>query len=374
MGIPFVDLKAQYQRIKPEIDATIQDVVSNTAFIGGKKLKEFEVAFAEFCGAKHAIGVGNGTDALEIALKGLGVGDGDEVITVSHSFIATSEAIKQVGGQVRFVDIDPRTYTLDPDKLAAAITPRTKVIIPVHLYGQPADMQRIMQIAEQHGIKVLEDSAQAHGAVYQGQRPGTLGHIAAFSFYPGKNLGAYGDGGAIVTNDDELAKFCRMYANHGRLTKYEHEFEGVNSRLDGLQAAILNVKVKYLDGWNAERRQAAAWYDELLTPLSPTVTIPHVQAETSPVYHLYVIQVPERDALLERLSAAGISGGVHYPVPLHEQPAYRHLNHAPEDFPITHAVARNIVSLPMFPEITREQVEAVVAVVAQHVEALPVKA
>ena len=369
-GIPFVDLKAQYRRIQPEIDAAMQDVVENTAFIGGQRVKDFEAAFAEFCGVTFAIGVGNGTDALSVALRALGVGPGDEVITVSHTFIATAEAISTVGATPVFAEIDARRYTLDPAKLEALITEKTKAILPVHLYGQIADMDGIMAIAEAHGLKVLEDAAQAHGATYKGKRAGSIGHAATFSFYPGKNLGAYGDAGAVVTDDEDVAKYARMYANHGRLTKYEHEFEGVNSRMDGLQAAVLGTKLPHLDEWNEERRRAATWYDELLAPLSQHVTTPYIAPECESVYHLYVIQVPERDDLLTRLKDAGISGGIHYPVPLHEQPAYRHMQHSPEDFPVTHEVAANIVSLPMFPEITQEQCQAVARVVAEHVRAV----
>jgi dTDP-4-amino-4,6-dideoxygalactose transaminase len=365
--IPFVDLKAQYQRIQPEIDAAMQDVVSNTAFIGGQHIKDFEAAFAEYCGVKFAIGVGNGTDALSIALRAMGVGPGDEVITVSHTFIATSEAISQIGATVKFADIDPRRYTLDPSKLEAVITEKTKAILPVHLYGQIADMDAIIRIADQHGLQVLEDAAQAHGATYKGKRAGSMGHAATFSFYPGKNLGAYGDAGAVVTGDEGIAEYARMYANHGRFSKYEHEFEGVNSRMDGLQAAVLGTKLPHLDEWNEERRRAATWYDELLAPLSQHVVTPYVAPGSEAVFHLYVVQVPERDALLARMKDAGISGGIHYPIPLHEQPAYRHLNLAPEDFPVTHQVAANIVSLPMFPEITQEQCEAVARVVAEHI-------
>lgn len=369
-SIPFVDLKAQYQSIKPEIDAAIAQIIENTAFIGGQKLRDFEAAFAQFCGVKHVVGVGNGTDALIVGLKTMGIGKGDEVITTPHTFIATSEAITQAGATVKFVDIDPRTYNLDPKALAAAITPKTKAIMPVHLYGQPADMTPIMDIAQQHNLLVIEDAAQAHGARYKGRRTGTLGHAAAFSFYPGKNLGAYGDAGAFVTDNDDWAKFARMYANHGRLSKYEHEFEAVNSRLDGMQAAILAAKLPHLDEWNAKRRQAALWYDELLAPLSEHVVTPYVLPDTEPVFHLYVIQVPKREKLLERMKAAGIEGGIHYPVPLHQQPAYRYMGHKPEDFPVTQRVATNIVSLPMFPEITQSQVERVAQVVAEHINAL----
>jgi len=369
-SVPFVDLKAQYARIKPEMDAALQDVIANTAFIGGKKLKEFEAAFAAYCGVKHVIGVGNGTDALTIALKAMGVGAGDEVITVPNTFIATGEAITNAGASVKFVDIDARTYNMDATRLEAAITEKTKAVLPVHLYGQMADMDAIMAVAQKHKLLVLEDCAQAVGASYKGKKAGSIGDMAAFSFYPGKNLGAYGDGGAVLTNNDDFAKYARMYANHGRLTKYEHEFEGVNSRLDGLQAAVLGVKLSYIDTWNAERRQAAEWYDELLAPLSQQVLTPYVSPDSEAVFHLYVIQVPARDKLLERMKANGVDGGIHYPVPLHKQPAYRYMGHAPEDFAQSNAIAERIVSLPMFPEITREQCTQVARVVAEHVREL----
>jgi len=368
-NIPFVDLKAQYQRIKPEIDAAITEVVDNTAFIGGQKLRDLETAFAEFCTTSHAIGVGNGTDALMVALKAMGIEKGDEVITTPHTFIATSESITHVGAKLVFVDIDPQTYNIDPAKIEAAITDKTKAIVPVHLYGQMADMDAIMAIADAHNLLVLEDAAQAVGANYKGKKAGSIGHMGTFSFYPGKNLGAYGDAGMIVTNNEGYAKFSKMYANHGRLTKYEHEFEAVNSRLDGLQAAILGAKLPHITTWNNERRQVAAWYNDLLTPLGDIVQLPHELPNSEAVYHLYVIQLPERDALLTKLKDNGISGGIHYPVPLHEQPAYQYMGHKPEDFPITHAAANRIVSLPMFPEMTHAQCERVAAVVADHVKA-----
>ncbi|MFP4322057.1 MAG: DegT/DnrJ/EryC1/StrS family aminotransferase [Anaerolineales bacterium] len=370
MTIPFVDLKAQYRRIQAEIDAAIKTVVDNTAFIGGQTVKDFEADFAAYCGLPHVVGVGSGTAALMLGLKALGIGRDDEVITASHTFIATAEAITHVGARLVFVDIDPKTYLIDPAKVEAAITPRTKAILPVHLYGQMADMAALMEIAQRHNLVVLEDAAQAHGARFNGQIAGSAGHMGAFSFYPGKNLGAYGDAGAIMTADEAVARFCRMYANHGRMTKYEHEFEGVSSRLDGLQAAVLRAKLPHIDTWNADRRRAAAWYDELLAPLAEQVTTPYVAPGAEHVYHLYVIQVPQRDALLARLKENGIAGGIHYPVPLHEQPAYAYLNHVPEDFPVTHALAQNIVSLPMFPELTQDQCAQVAEVVAAHVEAL----
>src|SRR5262245_53332412 len=260
MKIPLVDLNAQYECIKDEIDTAIQGVLATSAFIGGPYVKAFEEAFAKFCEVKHCIGVGNGTDALFISLKGLGIGAGDEVITAANSFIATSEAITATGAQVVFCDIDPKTYNIDVNLIEEKITPRTKAIIPVHLYGQPADMHPILELARRYGLKIIEDAAQAHGARYKGQRIGSLGDVACFSFYPGKNLGAYGDAGAIVTNDDELALKIKMFANHGRVEKYDHQIEGVNSRLDSLQAAILSVKLKYLKAWTESRRQLASLY------------------------------------------------------------------------------------------------------------------
>ena len=289
MKIPLVDLKAQYERIKDEINAAIQEVIATSAFIGGPYVRAFEEAFAKFCGVKHCIGVGNGTDALFIALKSLGIGAGDEVITASNSFIATSEVITMTGAQVVFCDIDPKTYNIDVSQIEAKIAPQTKAIIPVHLYGQPADMDPLLELACRYGLKIVEDAAQAHGARYKGQMVGSLGDAACFSFYPGKNLGAYGDGGAIVTNDDELALKIRMFANHGRVDKYDHKIEGMNSRLDGLQAAILSVKLKYLEEWTEARRQLAYLYNNLLAD-SEIVTPVEIENARS-VYHLYVVRL-----------------------------------------------------------------------------------
>jgi len=285
--IPFVDLKAQYDGIKEEIDKAISDVISKTAFVGGPFLESFEKSFASFCGVKNCVGVGNGTDALYIALRALGIGPGDEVITVANSFIATSEAITMTGARVVFVDINPRTYNIDVTKIEEKVTPRTKAIIPVHLYGQPADVDPIIAIAKKHGLKIVEDAAQGHGGLYKGRRIGSIGDLACFSFYPGKNLGAYGDGGAVVTNDDALADKVRMIANHGRMEKYNHKLEGVNSRLDGLQAAILDVKLRHLPAWTDGRRRNAALYNDYLagSGVVTPVEIPDVTA----VYHLYVV-------------------------------------------------------------------------------------
>lgn len=355
--IPFVDLNAQYLSIKDDIDAVLQRVILDSAFIGGKFVKSFEDSFAEYVGVKHCIGVGNGTDAIAVALRALGVGPGDEVITVANSFIATSEAITMAGARVVFVDCDPATYNIDISKIEAAINPKTKAIIPVHLYGRPADMFQIMKLAGHHGLYVVEDAAQAHGAVIDGQRIGTFGHLACFSFYPGKNLGAYGDGGAIVTTDDDLAQRCRMIANHGRFEKYDHALEGINSRLDGMQAAVLTVKLKHLEEWTEKRRKAAALYSELLQ--SCHVVLPTETSDMRSVYHLYVIKVENRQHIQDGLAAAGISTGIHYPIALPNLEAYRYLGHTPGDFPVATQNSGEILSLPMFPELTPEQIECV---------------
>lgn len=357
MNIQFVDLNAQYETIKDDIESAIKDVISRTAFIGGKYLKTFEESFAEFCGVKHCIGVGNGTDSLFIALKTLGIGAGDEVITVANSFIATSEAITQTGAKVVFADINPQTYNIDTQKIEEKITNRTKAIIPVHLYGQPADMDPILALAKKYNLKIVEDAAQAHGAKYKGKTIGSLGDVASFSFYPGKNLGAYGDGGAIVTNNDLLAKKARMFANHGRIDKYDHEIEGVNSRLDGLQAAILSVKLKHLDTWSEARRRNAYLYNECLKG-SGLVT-PVEIADVKAVYHLYVVRTKKelRQKLQEHLNSKGISTGIHYPIALPNLKAYAHLNHTREDFPEAAKASEEIVSLPMYPELSEGQIQ-----------------
>jgi dTDP-4-amino-4,6-dideoxygalactose transaminase len=356
MQIPFVDLKSQYDSIKEEIDNAISTVISKTAFIGGSHLKNFEEAFAGFCNVKHCIGVGNGTDALFIALKSLGIGHGDEVITVANSFIATSEAITMTGAKVVFVDINPRTYNIDTNKIEAKLTPKTKAIIPVHLYGQPADMDPILSIAKKYKLKIVEDAAQAHGAIYKGKRIGSIGDIACFSFYPGKNLGAYGDGGAIVTNNDELALKARMIANHGRIDKYDHEIEGINSRLDGLQAAILSVKLKHLPDWTEARRRNAYCYNKYLAD-SGLITPVEIDDVTA-VYHLYVVLVKKesRQKFQAHLQSKGISTGIHYPIALPNLKAYAYLDHSGKDFPEATKISQEIVSLPMFPELDESQI------------------
>ncbi|MBU0543814.1 MAG: DegT/DnrJ/EryC1/StrS family aminotransferase [Proteobacteria bacterium] len=368
MQIPFVDLKSQYESIKAEIDGAISTVISKTAFIGGSHLNDFEEAFAKFCNVKHCIGVGNGTDAIFIALKALGIGPGDEVITVANSFIATSEAITMAGAKVAFVDIDPKTYNIDANKLSqylehrfspnpSPLNPKPSAIIPVHLYGQPADMDPILALVRKYNLKVVEDCAQAHGAVYKGRKIGSIGDMACFSFYPGKNLGAYGDGGAIVTNNDEAANKARMIANHGRIGKYDHEIEGVNSRLDGLQAAILLAKLKHLPAWTDARRKNAYLYNKYLA--STGLVTPVEIADVTAVYHLYVVRIKKelREKLQSHLSSKGVSTGIHYPIALPNLLAYKYLGHSEKDFPEATKVSHEIVSLPMFPELTETQIK-----------------
>lgn len=350
--IPLVDLKAQYDSIQVEIDAAIQAVIRRSAFIGGEEVQRFEAEFAAYCETRACVGVGNGTDALYLALRALGIGPGDEVITVAHTFMATAEAISLTGAKPVFVDIQEETLLMDPNLLEAAITPRTRAIIPVHLYGQPCQMDRILEIARRHDLKVIEDAAQAHGARWRGRRVGSFGDVACFSFYPGKNLGAYGDGGAVVSQNEDLIRRIRMLADHGRQEKYLHEIQGVNSRLDGLQAAILRVKLRYLDTWNAARRRHASYYLEALRGCGMTLPVVHPDAES--VWHLFVVRVPERERFQTWLKERGIDTGIHYPVPLHQQPAYRPLKIPAGTLPITEKVAKEVVSLPMYAELTEK--------------------
>ena len=359
MKVPFLDLKAQYNSIKDEMDIAIINIIENTAFVGGKALLDFNQSFANFIDTKHAIGVGNGTDAIEIALMALGVQDGDEVIVPANSFIATSEAVTSAGGKVIFVDCLDEYYSIDSTKIEEKITSKTKIIIVVHLYGQPADMDSISEIAKKYNLKILEDSAQAHGAVYKGKKVGSIGDIATFSFYPGKNLGAYGDGGAIVTNDDDLAKKCKMIANHGRIEKYNHEFEGRNSRLDGLQAAVLSVKLNHISKWNQDRRRVAELYRNGLSGIKEVI-LPKQFNETESVYHLFVIQVENREKLVPYLKEKGISTGIHYPIGLPFLKAYAYMNHTKEDFPITFKNQSRLLSLPIYPEMTEEMIYYVI--------------
>ncbi len=363
MNVPFVDLRAQYASIKEEVRAAMDQVLENTNFILGQPVADFEKAFATFCECRCAVGVASGVDAIKLALRALNIGPGDEVITAANTFIATALAVSAVGAKPVLVDIDPATYNLDPALLESAITPRTKAILPVHLYGQPADMEAIAAIARRHGLRVVEDACQAHGARYRGHRVGSLSDIAAFSFYPGKNLGAYGDGGAVVTNDPALADRVASLRNYGSRVKYYHDELGENSRLDTLQAAVLNVKLRYLDDWNRQRRATAARYTAAFAGL-PELTVPATLAATEPVYHLYVIRHRRRDALSEYLKQHGIATIIHYPVPIHLQKAYLSLGLAPGAFPHTERAANEILSLPMFAELTTQQGEHVARAIA----------
>jgi dTDP-4-amino-4,6-dideoxygalactose transaminase len=367
-NIPLVGLFDQYQTIKPEIDAAIENIVTRSAFVGGDEVRNFETEFAAFCEAKACVGVGNGTDAIYLTLRAMGIGQGDEVITVAHTFIATSEAISMTGARPVFVDIKEDTMLMDPALLERAITPRTKAIVPVHLYGQPCDMDAIMAVAERHGLKVIEDAAQAHGARWRGRRAGSIGDAGCFSFYPGKNLGAFGDAGAVVSQDEELIERIRMLANHGRLEKYTHKMEGVNSRLDGLQAAILRVKLRHLDDWNESRRRHADFYFETLS--GNDLRMPMVDEKTLPVWHLFVVRVADREVFQQKLKDEGIATGVHYPVPLHLQPACQYLEIPLGSLPVTEEVSGEVVSLPMYPELTSAQLETIVnAITMTHVNA-----
>jgi len=351
--IPFVDLQAQYQSIKPEIDAAIADVIAQSAYIRGPHVEKFEQAWAAALGIKHCVSCANGTDALYITMRGLGLKQGDEVITTAHSWIATTETITQAGGRVVFCDTDPVTFNIDPKLIEAKVTSRTVGIIPVHLYGQPADMDAVMAIAKKHKLWVIEDCAQAHLARYKGTLVGTFGNAAIFSFYPGKNLGAYGDAGCIVTNDDRLADWTATFARHGG--KGDHIIEGINSRMDGLQAAILNVKLPHLVAWTEARRRVASRYDKLLSGVGDVVT-PKIAHDCDHVYHLYVIRTEMRDALRKHLTEAGVATVLNYPKALPFYPAYAYLGHKPADFPVAYANQSRILSLPIFPEMTDEMI------------------
>ena len=373
MPIPFLNLKPQHQALKKEIMSALEEVLDSTAFAGGPFVAKFEEEFAAYCHTKHAVGVGNGTDALWFALLALGIGPGDEVITVPHTFIATAEAITYCGAKPVFVDIDEATCTMDPRLIEKAITPRTKAIVPVHLYGQMADMDPIMEIARKHGLYVVEDACQAHGAEYKGRTAGSIGDAGCFSFYPGKNLGACGEAGAVVTNSAELRAKIAMFRDHGQAKKYFHSVVGWNGRMDGFQGAILSIKLKHLPAWTEARRAHAALYNELLANTHGVMT-PIEAKDGKHVYHLYVIRVNDRDRLIAELAEQGITCGIHYPQPLHLQEAYRNLGYAQAAFPVAERVASEIVSLPMYPELTREEIEAVAGAVKASVTVNPEKA
>jgi dTDP-4-amino-4,6-dideoxygalactose transaminase len=364
MKVPFLDLKAQYETLKAEILAEIQKVLESTAFAGGPFVRGFEDAFAVFCECKQAVGVGNGTDALWAALVALGVGPGDEVITVPNTFIATVEAISFCGAKPVFVDIEQKTYNMDPTLLELAITPRTKAVIPVHLFGHMADMDPIMRVAKQYNLFVIEDASQAHGAEYKSRKAGSIGDIGCFSFYPGKNLGAYGEAGAVVTNNSALAEKVRMFRDHGQSKKYYHDIIGWNARMDGIQGAVLNVKLKYLPGWTEARRTNAALYNKMISTVAGIKT-PIESEKAKHVYHIYPILVRNREELITHLDKRGISSGIHYPVPVHLTDAYKFLGHKKGDFPVAEQCADKLVSLPMYPELTKDQIKYVVDSIAE---------
>ncbi len=359
--IPLVDVAAHNAALREELDAAVAEIVSTSQFIGGAVVDAFAEQFAGYCGVRRTIPCGNGTEALRLAIMGvLGEGDGvAEVITVSHTFGATVEAIASARYKPVMVDVDPGTYVMDLDQLDAHRTERTVAVVPVHLYGRMVDMPRLRAWADRFGLAVIEDAAQAHGAKFEGVGPGQLGDAASFSFFPGKNLGAWGDAGAVICNDEEIANRIAQLSDHGRSDKFTHVSVGSNSRMDAIQAAVLSVKLRHLDEWNMARKRAARWYDELLASENECVR-PASKAGVDHVYHLYVIQVANRDRIRTALREAGIATGVHYPIPVHEQPVYRHLAPGPDSLPVTHDLCKRILSLPMYPQITRAQVERVV--------------
>jgi dTDP-4-amino-4,6-dideoxygalactose transaminase len=360
--VPFVDLKQQYTSIKSEVDAAIAHVIENTSFILGPQVRAFETAFAQYTGGRACIAVNSGTAALQLALMAVGIGAGDEVIVPSFTFFATAEAVSVLGATPVFVDVDPLSYTVTAATIERAITSRTRAIIPVHLYGQAADLDPILELASKHNLRVIEDAAQAHGAEYKGKRVGGLGSAGCFSFYPSKNLGAYGEAGAVVTNDEELATRLRLLRDHGSTSKYAHAIVGYNFRMEEIQAAVLNVKLPHLNDWNDARRARATQYNAALS--NSTVVLPRELDYARHVYHVYAVQSENRDALQKRLSAAGVQTGVHYPIPIHLQPAYKSLGYNPGDLTVTESLAKRVLSLPMFPELNDEQIDRVAQAVA----------
>jgi dTDP-4-amino-4,6-dideoxygalactose transaminase len=358
MNVPFLDLKQQFKQIQQDVMPVVTEAMTNGAFIGGPQVAGFEEEFAAFCDSRYCVGVGSGTDALRFALMAAGIGRSDEVITVPNTFIATTEAISQVGALPVFVDVKENTCNMDPNQITANITEKTRAIIPVHLYGQVADMDAILQIAEQYNLVVIEDACQAHGALYKDKKAGSMGAVGCFSFYPGKNLGAFGEAGAIVTQDEQIAQKIRMLRDHGQEKKYFHQIEGFNGRLDAIQAAVLRIKLKHLPSWNESRRRNARYYNELLAE-KPGIALPIEEQFAKSVYHLYVIHVEDRDELQKLLNSKGIATGLHYPMPLHLQDAYRHLEYPKGAFPVSEKSAAHLLSLPMFPGLKKEQIEYV---------------
>jgi len=362
--IPFLDLKAQYASIKDDINLAVGRVLESTQFVLGPEVAAFEEEFAAFSGARHGIAVNSGTSALHLALLAAGVGPGDEVITIPFTFVATVQAIRYTGARPVFVDIDPRTFTMDPAAIEAAITPRTKVILPVHLYGHPADMDPIVACAKRHGLAVIEDACQAHAAHYKGRRVGSLGDFACFSFYPGKNLGAYGEGGIVVTSDPVRAQQIRMLRDWGQEERYHHVVQGFNYRMEGLQGAILRVKLRHLEAWTEARRENATRYTVRLA--DSNVTAPFARPDCRHVYHVYAVRTDDRATLQARLQAEGIQTGLHYPIPVHLQPAHLDLGYCDGQFPESERAARQVLSLPMYPELTDTQIDTVCAAVRAH--------
>lgn len=367
MKVPFLDLKAQNCALKAEILPLWEEILESASFIGGKHVTSFEDEFAQAFDVDHCIAVNSGTDALRFMFLALGLKRGDEVITVPNTFIATAEAITQAGGKIVFVDVDPNTYNMDPSKLESAITTKTMGIVPVHLYGQPADMDPILAIAEKHGLWIVEDACQAHLAEYKGRKAGSIGIAAAFSFYPGKNMGACGEGGAVTTNDGRLAAKVRMLRDHGQASKYYHDVEGYNGRCDAIQAAALRIKLKHLPAWNEARRKNAKRYFDFLQD-TDGIVLPKTDENSLHVFHLFVIQVDKRDIVQEALRKAGIQTGLHYPVPLHLQKAYEYMQLGGGSFPVAEAYAKKLLSLPMFPELTEEQIHCVSSSLKKIVE------
>lgn len=366
--IPFLDLKAQYLQMKPEIDAAVLRAIDSTQYVQGPEVASFEKRFAPYCGVEHCLAVNTGTSALHLALLAAGIGADDEVITVSLTFVATAAAILYTGAKPVFVDVDPETWTMDPATIEAAITPRTKAILPVHLHGLMADMDPIMEIARRHGLLVIEDAAQAHGAEYKGRRAGSIGDLGCFSFYPGKNLGAYGEGGAVVTDNAEFAKRISLLRDWGQESKYNHVLRGYNYRMDGIQGAILNVKMNYIEAWTEGRRAAASQYDLLLQKLP-------CQRPTSPanrrhVYHVYAVTLARRDEAQAALQAAGVATGIHYPIPVHLQKAYADAGHGAGSLPVTEALSKQFLSLPIYAELKPEQVDVVATELEKALPAL----
>lgn len=358
-NVPFVDLGAQYAEIRSEVRTAMDGVLQRGDFILGEGVRRFETEFAAYCDATYGIGIDSGTSALELAVRAFEIGPGDEVITAANTFIATALSITHAGATPVIVDVDPVDYTIDPDLIEAAITERTRAIIPVHLYGHPADMDRIMEIARKHDLVVIEDASQAHGARYKGRRVGSIGHAAAFSLYPAKNLGAYGDAGVVVTSDTEIAEMITLLRNYGSKEKYRHLLPGFNRRLDTMQAEVLSVKLRYLNGWNAARREHARRYEAFLGTVTGDLVVPGIADWAEPVFHIYAIQLEQRDRLQLHLQQRGISTVIHYPIPIHLQPAYAELGLRRGDFPVAEALADRVISLPMYAEIGDDDIEYV---------------